>query len=59
MSHNQQNILNKTGPLRKENVSSRTLAKQKCADPYQHDQAVFDETCQLIQQCVADWKPYI
>ncbi|MFX6174884.1 low molecular weight phosphotyrosine protein phosphatase, partial [Acinetobacter baumannii] len=28
-------------------------------DPYQHDQAVFDEICQLIQQCVADWKPYI
>ncbi|MDT1862889.1 low molecular weight phosphotyrosine protein phosphatase, partial [Acinetobacter baumannii] len=26
---------------------------------YQHDQSVFDETCQLIQQCVADWKPYI
>ncbi|MFH4410210.1 low molecular weight phosphotyrosine protein phosphatase, partial [Acinetobacter baumannii] len=27
-------------------------------DPYQHDQAIFDETCQLIQQCIADWKPY-
>ena len=29
------------------------------ADPYQHDQAVFDETCQLIQTYIADWKKYI
>ncbi len=28
-------------------------------DPYQHDQAFFDETCELIQQLVADWKTYI
>ncbi|MEJ5203928.1 low molecular weight protein-tyrosine-phosphatase [Acinetobacter junii] len=28
-------------------------------DPYQHEQSVFDETCLLIQQCLADWKPYI
>lgn len=29
------------------------------ADPYQHEQNVFDETCQLIQQCVTDWKHHI
>lgn len=28
-------------------------------DPYQHDQQFFDETCQLIQQCVADWTKHI
>ena len=26
------------------------------ADPYQHDQTVFDETCRLIQDCITDWK---
>lgn len=28
-------------------------------DPYQHDQAFFDETSQLIQSCVADWIKHI
>lgn len=28
-------------------------------DPYQHDQAFFDETSQLIQSCVADWTKHI
>lgn len=28
-------------------------------DPYQHDQQVFDKTCELIQSCIADWKKYI
>ena len=29
------------------------------ADPYQRDQTFFDDTCQLIQDCIADWKKYI
>lgn len=34
---------------------------QQCdvADPYQHEQAIFDQTCQLIQACITDWKNYI
>ncbi|MEB4800920.1 low molecular weight phosphotyrosine protein phosphatase [Acinetobacter soli] len=28
-------------------------------DPYQHDQAFFDSTFQLIKLCIADWKKYI
>ena len=28
-------------------------------DPYQHDQAFFDETSLLIQACVADWTKHI
>lgn len=29
------------------------------ADPYQHDQQFFDNTCRLIQTCVQDWKKHI
>ena len=29
------------------------------ADPYQHDQSVFNESCELIQRCVNDWKQRI
>lgn len=29
------------------------------ADPYQHDQAFFDEICQLIQDSVNDWNQRI
>ncbi|NHB56945.1 low molecular weight protein-tyrosine-phosphatase [Acinetobacter shaoyimingii] len=29
------------------------------ADPFQHEQLVFDEACTLIQSCIADWQPYI
>lgn len=29
------------------------------ADPYQHDQQFFDNTCQLIQDCVNDWSKQI
>jgi protein-tyrosine phosphatase len=28
-------------------------------DPYKHDQFIFDETCELIQSCIEDWKQYI
>lgn len=28
-------------------------------DPYQHDQAFFEETCRNIQSYVADWKSHI
>lgn len=33
--------------------------QQDIADPYQHDQQFFNETCQLIQRCVADWQQHI
>jgi protein-tyrosine phosphatase len=29
------------------------------ADPYQREQSVFDETCQLIEDCIADWKKHL
>lgn len=29
------------------------------ADPYQLEQSVFDETCQLIEDCIADWKKHL
>lgn len=29
------------------------------ADPYQHEQFVFDDACTLIQSCISDWQPYI
>ena len=32
---------------------------QNVPDPYQHDQAFFDETSLLIQACVADWTKHI
>lgn len=59
MSSNQQKHIEQTWPFAKEKLPFRSLANKNVPDPYQHEQAVFDETCQLIQQCVADWKPYI
>ncbi|MEK5777644.1 low molecular weight phosphotyrosine protein phosphatase, partial [Acinetobacter nosocomialis] len=32
---------------------------KKVPDPYQHDQAFFDETCRNIQAYVSDWKSHI
>ncbi len=57
MSQNQQKHWNRLGPLPKAKPFSLGHWQGKnVADPYQHDQAVFDETCALIQTCVADWK---
>ena len=60
MSQNQQKHIEHTWPFAK-GKTFRLGNWQQCdvADPYQHDQAMFDQTCQLIQTCIADWKNYI
>lgn len=60
MSNNQQKHIEQTWPFAKGKVFRLGHWQHKnVPDPYQHDQAFFDETSQLIQQCVADWKNYI
>ena len=60
MSKNQQAHIEQTWPFAKGKVFRLGHWQNKnVPDPYQHDQAFFDETCQLIQQCVTDWKNYI
>ncbi|WP_368570876.1 low molecular weight protein-tyrosine-phosphatase [Acinetobacter haemolyticus] len=60
MSQNQQKHIEQTWPFAKGKVFRLGHWQNKnVSDPYQHDQAFFDSTCQLIQQCVADWKKYI
>lgn len=60
MSNNQQKHIEQTWPFAKGKTYRLGHWQNKnVPDPYQHDQAVFNETCQLIQQCIADWKPYI
>ena len=60
MSQNQQKHVEQTWPFAKGKTFRLGHWQSKnVADPYQHDQAVFDETCQLIQACIADWKKYI
>jgi len=60
MSQNQQKYIEQTWPFAKGKTFRLGHWQGKnVADPYQHDQAFFDETCQLIQDCIADWKKYI
>ena len=60
MSKNQQAYIEQTWPFAKGKVFRLGHWQNKnVPDPYQHDQAFFDETCQPIQQCVTDWKNYI
>lgn len=60
MSHNQQKHIEQTWPFAKGKTFRLGHWQSKnIADPYQHDQTVFDETCKLIQNCIADWKKYI
>lgn len=60
MSLNQQKHIEQTWPFVKGKIFRLGHWRdQNVPDPYQHEQVVFDETCQLIQQCIADWKPYI
>ncbi|MEN4983894.1 low molecular weight protein-tyrosine-phosphatase [Acinetobacter modestus] len=60
MSKNQQAHIEQTWPFAKGKVFRLGHWQNKnVPDPYQHDQVFFDETCQLIQQCVTDWKNYI
>jgi len=60
MSHNQQKHIEETWPFSKGKTFRLGHWQSKnIADPYQHDQSFFDETCRLIQDCIADWKRYI
>lgn len=60
MSQNQQKHIEQTWPFAKGKTFRLGHWQSKnISDPYQHDQTIFDETCQLIQACIADWKPYI
>ena len=60
MSQNQQKHVEQTWPFAKGKTFRLGLWQSiNVADHYQHDQAVFDDTCQLIQSCIADWKKYI
>lgn len=60
MSLNQQKHIEQTWPFAKGKVFRLGHWQNKnVPDPYQHDQTFFDQTCQLIQQCVNDWKNYI
>lgn len=60
MSQNQQQHIEQMWPFSKGKVFRLGHWKQRdVADPYQQDQAAFDQTCQLIQDCILDWKLYI
>ena len=60
MSQGQQHYLEKNWPFAK-GKTFRLGHWQSCdiADPYHLDQSTFDQTCQLIQHCIQDWKSYI
>ena len=60
MSQNQQKHIEQTWPFAKGKTFRLGHWQSKnIADPYQHDQTVFDEICRLIQDCITDWKKYI
>ncbi|MFH7410960.1 low molecular weight protein-tyrosine-phosphatase [Acinetobacter variabilis] len=60
MSQNQQKHIEQTWPFAKGKTFRLGHWQSKnIADPYQHDQTVFDETCRLIQDYITDWKKYI
>lgn len=60
MSTKQQQYLEQTWTFSKGKVF-RLGHWQHCdiADPYQHDQATFEQTCHLIQSCIRDWTSYL
>jgi protein-tyrosine phosphatase len=60
MSQNQQKHIEQTWPFSKGKTFRLGHWQGKnVSDPYQHEQAVFDDTCQLIQNCISDWKKHI
>lgn len=60
MSQNQQKHIEQTWPFAKgKTFRLGHWQGVNIADPYRHDQAVFDSTFQLIQQCATDWKKHI
>ena len=60
MSQNQQKHIEQTWPFAKgKTFRLGHWQGRNVPDPYQHEQAVFDDTCQLIQNCISDWKKHI
>ncbi len=60
MSSNQQKHLEQTWPFSKGKVFRLGHWQNvNVPDPYQHDQAFFDQTCRNIQAYVEDWKSQI
>lgn len=60
MSQNQQKHVEMTWPFSKgKTFRLGHWQGRNVADPYQHDQIFFDETCALIQSCIDDWKKHI
>lgn len=60
MSQKQQTHIEQTWPFSKGKVFRLGhWQSTNISDPYQLDQSVFDHTCQLIQQCITDWKKHI
>lgn len=60
MSLNQQKHVEQTWPFAKGKVFRLGHWQHKnVPDPYQHDQAFFDETCRNIQAYVSDWKSHL
>ena len=60
MSQNQQKHLEQTWPFAKGKTFRLGHWQGKnVPDPFQHEQLVFDETCQLIQDCISDWTQHI
>ena len=60
MSQKQQQHIEQTWPFSKGKTFRLGHWKNiDIADPYQKDQTVFDHTCQLIQQCITDWKQHL
>jgi protein-tyrosine phosphatase len=60
MSQNQQKHLEQTWPFAKgKTFRLGHWRGRNVADPYQHEQLVFNETSQLIQDCISDWTQHI
>lgn len=60
MSQNQQKHLEQTWPFAKGKTFRLGHWRGRNApDPYQHEQLVFNETSQLIQDCISDWTQHI
>lgn len=60
MSQNQQKHIEQTWPFSKgKTFRLGHWQSRNIADPYQHEQTVFDDTCQLIRSCITDWKQHI
>jgi protein-tyrosine phosphatase len=60
MSQNQQKHLEQTWPFAKgKTFRLGHWRGRNVPDPYRHEQLVFNETCQLIQDCISDWTQHI